>query len=401
MRAALPHCCHHCEWQQTLILNNGEGEGFDHCPWCRSPGPLIQRATRLKSLAASTARPGSVAYRQHGKLPPKGLDSPHKWRQQSAPFRYDREVTMSEAKDTLLRLIALLRLIPRAPGRIATTTLLEKLKEDGFSVSLRTVQRDLDRLSIPFALQRDESSPSFRWSLSENAPIDLSAMDTPTALALYLAESHLQTLLPQSVLDQLGPQFRMARDYIDNLENNGLARWAHKVRAIPNGKSLQPAQIAPCVWDQTSTALLERKQLQISYLSRSKSELKQLLIHPAGLVSRHAISYLIGSVEGYDDLRQFALHRIHQAECLEAPAQVRDDFEIERYIRQDLNTDTPIEQVELVADVSPPIAWLLGETPLSSKQSLKPLPDSDWQRLCAVVPDDRETLWWVFGLGRM
>ncbi len=306
---------------------------------------------------------------------------------------------MSEAKDTLLRLIALLRLIPRAPGRIATTTLLEKLKDDGFSVSLRTVQRDLDRLSIPFALQRDESSPSFRWSLSENAPIDLSAMDTPTALALYLAESHLKTLLPQSVLDQLGPQFRMARDYIDNLENNGLARWAHNVRAIPNGKSLQPAQIAPCVWDQTSTALLERKQLQISYLSRSKSELKQLLIHPAGLISRHAISYLIGSVEGYDDLRQFALHRIDQAECLEAPAQVRDDFEIERYIRQDLNTDTPIEQVELVADVSPPIAWLLGETPLSSKQSLKPLPDSDWQRLCAVVPDDRETLWWVFGLG--
>ncbi|MEN1571660.1 WYL domain-containing protein, partial [Pseudomonas aeruginosa] len=46
-----------------------------------------------------------------------------------------------------------------------------------------------------------------------------------------------------------------------------------------------------------------------------------------------------------------------------------------------------------------PMAWLLGETPLSSKQSLKPLPDSDWQRLCAVVPDDRETLWWVFGLG--
>ncbi|MCG4453297.1 WYL domain-containing protein [Pseudomonas sp. MMS21-TM103] len=306
---------------------------------------------------------------------------------------------MSEAKDTLLRLIALLRLIPRTPGRIATTTLLEKLKDDGFSVSLRTVQRDLDRLSIPFALQRDESSPSFRWSLSDKAPIDLSAMDTPTALALYLAESHLQTLLPQCVLDQLGPQFRMARDYLDNLENNGLARWAHKVRAIPNGKSLQPAQIAPYVWGQTSTALLERKQLQIRYLSRSKIEVKQLLIHPAGLVSRHAISYLIGSVDGYDDLRQFALHRIHQAECLEALARVRDDFEIERYIRQDFNTDTPIEQVELVADVSPQIAWLLGETPLSAQQSLELLEGSDWKRLRAWVPDDQETRWWVFSLG--
>lgn len=306
---------------------------------------------------------------------------------------------MSEAKDTLLRLIALLRLIPRAPGRIATTTLLEKLKDDGFSVSLRTVQRDLDRLSIPFALQRDESAPSFRWSLSENAPIDLSAMDTPTALALYLAESHLKTLLPQSVLDQLGPQFRMARDYLDNLENNGLAHWARRVRAHPNGKSLQPAQIISQVWELTSTALLEHKQLQISYLSRSKTELKQLLIHPAGLVSRHAISYLIGSVDGYNDLRQFALHRIRQAECLDAAARTHNDFEIDSYIRQDLNTTAPIEQVELVADVSPQIAWLLSETPLSNEQSLKPLPDSDWQRLRATVPDDQETQWWVFGLG--
>lgn len=57
---------------------------------------------------------------------------------------------MSEAKDTLLRLIALLRLIPRALGRIATITLLEKLKDEDFSVSLLTVQRDPDRLSIPF-----------------------------------------------------------------------------------------------------------------------------------------------------------------------------------------------------------------------------------------------------------
>lgn len=306
---------------------------------------------------------------------------------------------MSEAKDTLLRLIALLRLIPRAPGRIATTTLLEKLKDDGFSVSLRTAQRDLDRLSIPFALQRDESAPSFRWSLSENAPIDLSAMDTPTALALYLAESHLKTLLPQSVLDQLGPQFRMARDYLDNLENNGLAHWARRVRAHPNGKSLQPAQISSQVWKQTSSALLEHKQLQINYLSRSKSELKQLLIHPAGLVSRHAISYLIGSVDGYGDLRQFALHRIRQAECLDAAARTHDDFEIDIYIRQELNTTAAIEQIELVADVSPQIAWLLGETPLSSQQSLEPLANSDWKRLQAIVPDDQETLWWVFGLG--
>ncbi|ESZ82127.1 transcriptional regulator, partial [Pseudomonas aeruginosa DHS29] len=109
--------------------------------------------------------------------------------------------------------------------------------------------------------------------------------------------------------------------------------------------------------------------------------------------------YLIGTVDGYDDLRQFALHRIRQAECLDTPARERPDFEIDHYIRQHLNTATPIEQVELVADVSPQIAWLLGETPLSTQQSLEALEGSDWKRLRAWVPDDQETLWWVFGLG--
>lgn len=55
--------------------------------------------------------------------------------------------------------------------------------------------------------------------------------------------------------------------------------------------------------------------------------------------------------------------------------------------------------MDLVADVSPQIAWLLSETPLGSQQTLKQLPDSDWQRLNARVPNDQETLWWVFGVG--
>ena len=54
--------------------------------------------------------------------------------------------------------------------------------------------------------------------------------------------------------------------------------------------------------------------------------------------------------------------------------------------------------MELVADVSPQIAWLLKETPLSTDQSLEPLAESDWQRLRARVPQDQETLWWIFGL---
>ena len=87
MRNALTHCCHHCDWQHTLVLDDGESdlhECFDHCPWCRSPDLLIRRATRLETLAVRVTRPSTtIAYRRHSKLPLKGIDSPYKRRQQN------------------------------------------------------------------------------------------------------------------------------------------------------------------------------------------------------------------------------------------------------------------------------------------------------------------------------
>lgn len=88
MRKALTHYCLHCDWQQTLMLDDGERYIqvlFDHCPRCRSHGLLKRQATRLETLAARTVLSGTiVTCRRHGKLPLKGLDSPCKWRQQSS-----------------------------------------------------------------------------------------------------------------------------------------------------------------------------------------------------------------------------------------------------------------------------------------------------------------------------
>lgn len=306
---------------------------------------------------------------------------------------------MPEAKDTLLRLFSLLRLIPEYPRYSTAPTLHEKLRDRGFYVDLRTVQRDLQRLSGPFSLIDEEEGGRKQWSHAKNAPLDLRDMEPATALALYLAEGHLKNLLPQSVLDLLDPQFNKARNYLGELEQNHLGHWARSVRALPNGKALLPAPVTPETWRAVSTALLEHRQLRVEYLSRSKADTKPLLIHPAGLISRHSTSYLIGNVDGYEDLRQFTLHRIRLAECLNEPARLRPDFEVDAYISQQLNAEPPIRQVELIADVSPHIAWLLGETPLSPEQSLEALADSGWKRLHATVPDDQETLWWVFGLG--
>ncbi|MDZ5433358.1 WYL domain-containing protein [Pseudomonas fluorescens] len=306
---------------------------------------------------------------------------------------------MSQAKDTLLRLFALLRLIPTEPQRIATPTLLEKLRDRGFSVTLRSIQRDLSRLSIPFSLQCDDSETPFRWSFTREAPLKLEDMDAPTALALFLSESHLTPILPQSVLDQLGPQFRRARNFLNGLGGNGLADWAKRVRSLPNGKTLLPAQVSAHTWAQVSAGLLERKQLEVFYHSRSKGELKRFRLHPAGLVSRHAVSYLLASVDGYSDLRQFALHRITEVSVLEEAGHEHESFDVDAYIASGVFSYREAEaQVELIADVRPQIAALLNETPLSQQQTLSNVSEQGWHRLHATVPLDRETLWWIFAL---
>lgn len=307
---------------------------------------------------------------------------------------------MSEVKDTLFRYLAVLQLIPRLPGRISTPSLQEKLKDRGFEIGVRSLQRDLrDKLSIPFSIICHEDERPYRWSLDAKANSKLDGLDPASALALNLAEGHLNRLLPQSVMALLAPQFRAATHYLMGMEKNGLAQWQRRVRAIPNGKALFPAEISHVVWECVSCALVEQRQLRVRYLSRSKSNTKTLDLHPTGLVSRHSVNYLVACVDGYDNLRHFALHRIQTAELLDKSSLHRSDFDMDRYIASGAFAfRQSLEEVELVADIHPQIAWLLNETPLSEEQEITPLPDGEWHRLRARVPQDQETLWWLFGL---
>ncbi|TDB05117.1 helix-turn-helix transcriptional regulator [Halomonas marinisediminis] len=308
---------------------------------------------------------------------------------------------MSEIRDTLFRYLAMLQLIPRSPGRISTPVLLDKLQERGFQIDRRSLQRDLrDRLSLHFPLVCDDSQKPYRWYFDRDFHCSLPALDIPSALTLVLAEEYLKGLLPPVVVGQLTPQFRDARQLLDNLEQNGLSQWARRVRAIPNGKALIPAPLSAETWQTVSEALLSQRAIDVTYLSRSAEEVKQFTLHPQGLVSRHSVTYLLATVNDYEDVRQFALHRIREARLSDASWHDAGDFDLDDYIAGGafgyLESKAP---VTLVANVAPQVAWLLSETPLAEEQRLTPLPDSDWQRLEAKVPNDQQTLWWLMAMG--
>lgn len=314
----------------------------------------------------------------------------------------------SAPKDPLLRNLILLRMIPRHPGSISTIELRNALEREGFQISLRSLQRDLDgKLSQRFDLlcSKDDPDPAiarqrpFRWSYQPHVRPGLPAMTAAEAMAMQLCEGHLRHLLPPGVLSQLEPHFAEARQTLSKREGSRHAHWLDRVRSLPNGKALLPAVVAPEVWENVATAVLEQRQLQVDYFSRVKGEVKQMLLHPKGLVSRGPTTYLIASVGDYTDIRHFALHRIQQAQLLTISS--RDgEFNMDAYLPEAAFTPRQGSgMVELVADVHPDTAGILQETPLSEKQTLDPLPATDWLRLRVRVADDQETLWWVLGLG--
>ncbi len=66
---------------------------------------------------------------------------------------------MNEAS---IRQWAILKLLPRSPDMLSTGQILDRLGPQGIATSVRTVQRELNSLSISFPLVSDENKP-LRW----------------------------------------------------------------------------------------------------------------------------------------------------------------------------------------------------------------------------------------------
>ncbi|WP_452600507.1 helix-turn-helix transcriptional regulator [Rhodanobacter aciditrophus] len=107
----------------------------------------------------------------------------------------------------------------------------------------------------------------------------------------------------------------------------------------------------------------------------------------------------MATVKDYDDILQFALHRIQTVERSDKQFRPLKGFDLTEYIEQGgFSYRQSSGLVVLKARVKAEIAWLLSETPLSEDQELKP-DDEGWFQLTATVPNDQETLWWIQGYG--
>ncbi len=300
--------------------------------------------------------------------------------------------------DPTLRQITLLQLVPRRGTGCTTEELRRRLDERGFGVSLRTVQRDLDRLSIQFPLVR-EGDVVRRWRWMEGGPdLSIPAQDHYSALTWRLIEQHLEPLLPIAVKREAEPRFAAARNYLEQLVGDRFSRWKDRVRIIPRAFSLQTPEVPEAVLAPVYEALFDGVQLEVEYRSRGRAESGRWRVHPLGLVLREGVIYLLVTIGDFTDLRQLVAHRIQSARVMDAPAKEPDEFDLDAYIAAGGFSYVETGTIRLVLRVDAYAAEHLLESRIAANQTSITLDDGRVE-LTATVVDTRQLRWWLTGFG--
>lgn len=299
--------------------------------------------------------------------------------------------------DTLDRQLTMLRHIPRHPRRIDTVTLRSLLKNMGYDVTLRTIQRDLNQLSVKFALVSDDSKPQGWWWKKDTGVLDIPGLDPQTAMVFRMVEEHLKSLLPNSTLDVLKPWFDSASR---TLKGSGVAltRWPNKVRVLPKGMPLLPPKIDPDVQAAVYQALLEERWLRVSYRARGSNDIRSHEVNALAVVQRGSVIYIVGTIVDHKNPVLLLLHRIDSAEVLERPTTPIDGFDLDQFISDGELSYRLGPPFQLAARFSKNAVAAIAETPLAEDQSIERL-DENWFQVTATVPDTYELRAWLRGFG--
>lgn len=312
------------------------------------------------------------------------------------PTDLGNAVPANSARNTLSRQWELLRLLPTSGSGATAKQLQAQLAEAGFPTTKRTVERDLEDLSTVFAIRKNEKSVPFGFSWSPASSFQASAVSVLDALTLSLAQETLRPLIPSFMLGALEPRFEQASSKLRSLSDKSAAgKWPQKVASVPANLPMLAPKIDPECLACVQQALIDDVQLKCSYYSAHRDLKSDLVLESLVLVQRGNITYLIAIATPYEDVRQFALHRMSATALTETPITAIKNFDLKAYAASSAMQfgDNAGELITLEAWVNEGLLRMLRETPLSEGMETMCAEDGGWIR--AKVADSWELEWWL------
>lgn len=256
-------------------------------------------------------------------------------------------------KSTTLRQQVMLDLIPQYPAHIATSQIHEKLITEGYKVTKRTVQRDLNLLKEWAGLDFEAKSDGNYWFR------DLQRTGSPMpsaseAFILSLAEQSLESILPVDFRRRVDQKLATSKVVLSS--NPALHSWATKLQVQPESYPLKPNQPTlsleqrDCLYD----CILKEYQVTLEYTTHGKSRSVSLVVNPLGLIIRAQSHYLVATKKSAPEKPiLFLLHRISAVSMDYTKLQKPRSFDINEYFTKN------------------PSGWLLSDETITIELKVK------------------------------
>ncbi|PKM16126.1 MAG: WYL domain-containing protein [Gammaproteobacteria bacterium HGW-Gammaproteobacteria-1] len=303
----------------------------------------------------------------------------------------------TDSNHALMRQLSTLRAIPRWPARATVAELCSTLLEQGYTVSKRTVERDLHALSLMFEITADERSKPYGWSWMKDASFCCMPGLTPAqSVALMLARAHVDHFLPQNLQRELAPVFESAER---GLMATGWRDWHRRTAVLPSAMALIPPRISTEVMGRVQSALAQGVCIEADYRSKGQNSARKLRIHPLGMLSRGPVLYLVCTVFDYQDVRQLAMHRLAKVALLADRRREPMGFDFSAYVNGIGTTLGASGRILLVARFTRAAGEHLLESPLSRDQTWEVVEDGERVEVTATVEHDDHLEWWLLGFG--
>lgn len=284
---------------------------------------------------------------------------------------------------------------------LKTNEIYQRLEHLGHTISKRTVERDLQSLSLTYPIVTDEKDNALWWRYAQGVAINLfPGLSEAEAVSFIMLKQFAEQLLPESLAQDLAPYFDEAKRTLSSgISKSAIRSWPDKIRTVPANQPLLKPRVSHDVQKEVHAALLRDLQLKVQYQAQGKTAPKEYVINLLGLVEHGAAQYLVVTFDGHEAPRIIALHRIHRAEVLTTKTKKSRDFDLDLYIAEGafgFSGEAP--EIGVVLRFHNGAGFHLKETPLSSDQTVRDI-DNQTLEVFATVRDNKRFHWWLLGFG--
>ncbi len=318
---------------------------------------------------------------------------------------------------------------------------IEELRGEGYEISDKTLDRDIDGLIERGKLhpgdfddiadtdgdddenntsKRNKTPSAKKWYKHHKPSLRFESLSVTDALSLSLLESFLQPILPVDTVKKIKPIFQQAREKLKREAGaNRLARWIDQVAVVPPTPPFLPPKLDDALLkknlpgkkesdikklcleasDTIRTCLFDEQQVTIRYVNL-RGESRSHTLNPLGLVQRDQVTYLLATSRvdrnNPPKILTFAMHRVIDAEKAYERAILPEGFSLQAHVAEGqmgFSDKGKIEKIKLKAWFSKPLGNALAQTRLSEDQTIRGTEDG--VELTATVVDNWTLRWWI------